>query len=114
MVQTLRLLQRSLATDWTVTGLAAEVHVSPSHLSRLCRTQVGASPAALLARLRAEAAALLLLEGGRSIAEIGRSVGYDDPAHFSRRFRQRYGMSPRTYQQRFGTTRGPTGREGAW
>ncbi len=104
VVQTLRLMQQSLANDWTVTALADEVHVSPSHLSRLCRAQVGSSPAALLARLRAEAAALLLLEGGRSIAEIGRSVGYDDPAHFSRRFRQRHGMSPRTYQRRFGAT----------
>lgn len=41
----------------------------------------------------------LLLVGSAPIAEIALAVGYGDPLHFSRRFRQLSGLSPRQYRQ---------------
>ena len=101
VLEMLRLVQASLATRWTVGDLASRVHLSPGHLSRLCRAQLGRPPMELVAMLRAEAAALMLLKADRGVAEVGRAVGYDDPAYFSRRFRQFHGMSPRHYQHSF-------------
>ena len=101
VLEMLRAVQASLAHPWTVQDLAAAVHLSPGHLSRLCRTQLGLPPIELVAMLRSEAAAVMLLRADRGIAEVGQAVGYDDPAYFSRRFRRFHGMSPRRYQQSF-------------
>jgi AraC-like DNA-binding protein len=50
-----------------------------------------------LDRCRAELAAASSL--GRSIGEIAYYWGFNDLAHFSRSFRQRYGRSPREYRK---------------
>jgi len=103
VLELLRRVQAAPAHPWTLDELAAALHVSPGHLSRLCRTQLGHPPIELVAMLRSEAAAVLLLRGDHGVAEVGRAVGYDDPAYFSRRFRRFHGMSPRRYQQSFAT-----------
>jgi len=34
-----------------------------------------------------------------SISEISQAVGYDNPLHFSRAFKNVYGISPRTWRK---------------
>ncbi len=36
-----------------------------------------------------------------SIAEVALRCGFSDPAHFSRAFKQKFGVSPRAYQRRY-------------
>ena len=51
-------------------------------------------------RLEAARAALVAPAGlRRSIEAVARSCGFASPSHFSRRFRQAYGMSPREWRQ---------------
>jgi AraC-like DNA-binding protein len=51
-------------------------------------------------RLEAARAALLSPSGlRRSIEATARACGFDSPSHFTRRFRQAYGMTPREWQQ---------------
>jgi transcriptional regulator GlxA family with amidase domain len=33
-----------------------------------------------------------------SVKQIGIAVGYDDPSHFTMRFRKEFGLSPRRYR----------------
>ncbi|TYP88333.1 helix-turn-helix domain-containing protein [Blastococcus xanthinilyticus] len=40
----------------------------------------------------------------RSVAAVARSCGFADPSHFSRRFRQEYGLTPREWRERSGPT----------
>lgn len=47
-----------------------------------------------------ETACRLLGDPGRSVAEISSELGYSDPAHFTRAFIRRSGMTPRAYRQR--------------
>ncbi|MGO1316680.1 MAG: AraC family transcriptional regulator, partial [Cellulomonadaceae bacterium] len=54
------LLRADLGRSWRMDELAREVAVSPSHLARLFRMQVGVSPAAFLRQLRADRMAELL------------------------------------------------------
>jgi AraC family transcriptional regulator, L-rhamnose operon transcriptional activator RhaR len=99
----MRLLEADLARRWTLTGLAADLHVAPGYLVRLFKTATGLPPMAYLARLRAEHAAVLLLHSDEPITGIGRTVGWPDQNHFARRFKAHYGISASAYRKRFAT-----------
>lgn len=91
------LLRSELARAWGVEELAREVAVSPAHLARLFRTQIGISPAAFLRQLRADRMAELLATTRLTVGEAGAAVGWRDVAMASRSFKQRYGIPPSTY-----------------
>src|SRR5438874_3132459 len=92
-----------LARDWTLTGLAAELHLASGYLVRLFNAATGLPPMAYLAQLRAEHAAVLLLHTDEPVTSIGRTVGWPDQSMFARRFKAHYGLSATTYRKRFAT-----------
>ncbi len=97
------LLEADLARDWTLTGLAAELHLAPGYLVRLFNAATGLPPMAYLAQLRAEHAAVMLLHTDEPVTSIGRTVGWPDQSKFARRFKAHYGLSATTYRKRFAT-----------
>ena len=103
VVQAMRLLEADLARNWTLTGLAAELHLAPGYLVRLFNAATGLPPMAYLGQLRAEHAAVLLLHSDEPVTSIGRAVGWPDQSGFARRFKAHYGLSATTYRQRFAT-----------
>jgi AraC family transcriptional regulator len=78
--------------------LAAAAQVSSAHLSRLFRQRYGSGPVTALEWVRLLRARSLLARSNLSVTEVARDCGYEDPLHFSRRFRARYGLSPRGYR----------------
>lgn len=48
-----------------------------------------------LRNTRLEAAKFMLIEGGASIQDISRKVGYSNQSHFARRFKDKYGLLPK-------------------
>lgn len=106
VVAAIRLLEARPEQPWSLRLLADEVHLSPGYLVRLFTGHLGVSPVAYLTRLRAERAAALLIERSSSVAEIGRQVGWRDPAYASRRFVSVFGLSPRAYREAFGPQTG--------
>ena len=103
VVQAMRLLEADLARNWTLTGLAAELHLAPGYLVRLFNAATGLPPMAYLGQLRAEHAAVLLLHSEEPVTSIGRAVGWPDQSGFARRFKAHYGLSATTYRKRFAT-----------
>jgi AraC family L-rhamnose operon transcriptional activator RhaR len=105
--QAMRLLEARLAYRWTLTELAAQLHLAPGYLVRLFKTSTGLPPMAYLAQLRAERAAALLLHSDQPVTCIGQAVGWADQNYFARRFKAHYGLSATTYRARFaaGATR---------
>jgi AraC family L-rhamnose operon transcriptional activator RhaR len=103
VVQAIRQLEKDLARSWTLTSLAAELHLAPGYLVRLFNSATGLPPMAYLAQLRAEHAALLLLHSDEPVTSIGRAVGWPDQSGFARRFKAHYGLSATTYRKRFAT-----------
>ena len=80
-------------------ALAAELGVTPSRLNRACRTVASRSAMAILhERVMIEAKRGLLYTGMR-VSEVALSVGFDDPAYFSRFFAARAGCSPSDFRQ---------------
>ncbi len=78
---------------------ARELGVSVSKLRNACLKSAGAPPLRLVhERLMLEARRLLIYTS-LTVAQVAYSLGYDDPAHFSRGFTQHAGCSPRAFRQ---------------
>jgi AraC-like DNA-binding protein len=85
----------------TVEGVAADLGMSVGHLHRLSKGEPQ-SPAQYLWSRRLEACSRELLDPRRakaSVAEVAFGWGFNDAAHFSRAFRERFDRSPREWRQ---------------
>ena len=80
--------------------LAEVANLSPSHISRLFKTQTRLSPGEYLSRLRMEKARHLVLVGLLSVKEIMAEVGYKSKSHFVRDFRSSFRLPPSEYRKR--------------
>ena len=88
------------AADHGVPALAAAAALSPRHLTRLFREELGTTPARYVDAVRFDAAKAAL-EAGRTVGEAAGVAGYGSAETLRRAFGSRLGVSPRTYQQRF-------------
>lgn len=78
----------------------AEAHaISAPYLSRLFHEYAGISPSQYLTGYRMEQAKKLLRDSRLSIGEIAARVGYPDPFHFSKVFKNKVGVSPSQFRQ---------------
>ncbi len=85
-----------------VSDAAAHVGLDRSYFSEVFRDVAGQPPRDFLIRLRMEKACGFMRNAGLSIADISRSVGYDDPLLFSKVFRKHRGVSPRQFRKAMG------------
>lgn len=91
-------IDEHLEEPLTLDGLARRAGMSPSHLRRLFRREFGVSPMRYVTELRVGRAATLLSTSTLPVGAVGRAVGYADPFHFSRRFKQLTGRAPAVYR----------------
>lgn len=82
----------------TLGEIAAAVGVEASQLCRLFRRYQGISPYQFLLRRKMALAAERLLEPGVRVKEAAAAVGFADPFHFSRCFKQVHRVSPKLFQ----------------
>jgi AraC family transcriptional regulator, arabinose operon regulatory protein len=78
----------------TLADLAREAGWSAAHLTRMTRQEVGLAPMQYVTRLRIRQAERLLRDTELAVSEVAAMVGFSDPLHFSRRFRQLSGRPP--------------------
>jgi len=90
----LLLMEQNLARPIAVAAVAAELGLSTRQLERLCRQHVGTGPASLYRQLRMRYANWLIVNSDRSVTDIANEAGFADCAHFSRQFKDAYGLSP--------------------
>jgi len=82
-----------------VSAHARALGVSQTALRVACARIAGRSPGQMLDQRALLEAQRSLLYTGLSVAEIGFSLGFRDPAYFSRFFQRNTGMSPRRYRE---------------
>ncbi|SNY41201.1 helix-turn-helix transcriptional regulator [Paractinoplanes atraurantiacus] len=104
VLDAMRMMEARPGHQWTLTELAAELHLAPGYLVRLFKSATGLPPMAYLSRHRVELAAARLLHTDQPINKIGESVGWPDQNYFARRFKSHYGLSASTYRSRFTRT----------
>ena len=85
--------------DITIEDIANFCGLNRSYFGRLFKAQMGQSPQAFLMTYRMISAADMLLYTKMSIAEIGKLVGYENQLHFSRAFKNYYGISPMQWKK---------------
>lgn len=75
--------------------LPHHIGYSQSKLYRYLKATTGLSPAIYIRNVRLQKGKELLIQSDLNVSEVSYSVGFLDPAYFSRVFSKRYGISPR-------------------
>lgn len=86
-------LRREYARPYDRDLVAQYACVSRQRLQELFRKHLRQDPRSFLLRVRMEKARALMASGRRSLAEVGRTVGYADPRNFRRLYR-RFAQGP--------------------
>jgi AraC-like DNA-binding protein len=83
----------------TLDDLARIAGIHPKYLCHKFSSQMGMPPMQALLQVRMEAAKKLLRNTMLPVSEVAFQVGYMDIAHFSKRFKEITGMSPKEYRK---------------
>lgn len=83
----------------TLSSLAEFFHYSEPHLCTLIKQNTGKNFTDLIKNLRMRDAKNLLINTDMKINEIAEQIGYNSADHFSRVFRQTFGISPADFRK---------------
>ena len=101
LARAMEYLQRHYAEGVRVSALARLAELSVAHLERHFRRVFQLTPQQALTKLRIEAA-MRLLRGDGSVADIGLACGFTDQSAFARQFKATVGMTPREFRNLHG------------
>ncbi|WP_245706179.1 helix-turn-helix transcriptional regulator [Catalinimonas alkaloidigena] len=90
-------LLRELSVPPVLRELAQTAAMSETKLKRLFKQTFGTTIYSYYQRARMEEAAFLLKQAHYSVAETGHALGFTNLSHFSRLFKQHYGVNPKRY-----------------
>lgn len=93
------LVEKDFRSAKSVSDYAAELGVTPTHLTRVCNRTCGRTASDLLAERKISEAQRLLADTRAPIKEIASALGYASPAYFTRAFQARAGASPTTFRK---------------
>lgn len=82
----------------TLETLEERSHISRFHLSHLFKTELGLSPINYLQEVRFKHAIKLLETTNHSVIQISSMVGFKSNNYFSRKFKEKYEISPKQYR----------------
>ena len=92
-------IEQNFQNDISIEEIARVCGINRSYFGKIFRKSIGKSPQEFLMNYRMIKATELLSLTSLSISEISQAVGYDNPLHFSRAFKNVYGISPRTWRK---------------
>lgn len=95
----LTMLHEHPAYPWTLHELAQRAGMSRAALAARFSHVVGQAPMQYLTLWRMQIAARLLADSSMKVAAVGRQIGYDSEAAFSRAFKRAVGLSPAGWRE---------------
>lgn len=94
LLQAIGIMENHLGDPLSLEQLARVCGIGVRQMNRLFTAKLGTSTVAYYRELRLSTARGLLERSALSIGEIAEATGFGNAAHFSRRFRARYGLAP--------------------
>ncbi len=95
----LQYIQRNYSSTVKVQNIAAYLGLDRSYFSKLFKLHTLMSPQEYLDFVRIEHAKDFLQYSDMSVSSVAYSVGYGDALYFSRKFKQKTGVSPLAYRK---------------
>jgi transcriptional regulator GlxA family with amidase domain len=95
----LTLMRSSVGEAYGLDSLVAELGLEKSYFVRLFNRSVGVPPMKYAMSLKMSAAADLLRSTDAPLAVVAGQVGFTDPYHFAKRFKQWSGIAPGAYRR---------------
>ena len=95
--RTLQCISEHVYDKLSVDSVAKEVSVSTSHLTALFHRQMGISPGEYIRRVKLDESKALIREGKMNFSQIAAALHYSTIHHFSRQFKDNFGISPSEY-----------------
>ena len=96
--EALSFIEQNFQNDISVEDIAAFCGLNRSYFGKIFHDTIGKSPQEFLMSYRMQKATELLKLTQLSIGYIGNAVGYSNQLHFSRAFKNVYGVSPREWR----------------
>jgi len=94
-----RLVEEQFRQQPSVETLAYATGVSVAHLNNVCRELAGQSALQIIHQRLLLEAKRTLIYTRMTVSQVSDSLGFTDPAYFSRFFRRLAGLSPRDFRQ---------------
>ncbi|KQQ55816.1 AraC family transcriptional regulator [Pseudomonas sp. Leaf127] len=92
------LVEAHHAEHWPLQHYAAELGLTTARLNLICRRLAGMSSKQMVFERQLQEAKRLLLHSGQSVSQICFTLGFRDPAYFSRFFSRHVGTPPSDYR----------------
>ena len=92
-------VQKNYSKDLDLNSIAEKLGFSSSYLTKVFNKVENITPSKYIRSYRMGIAKQLLLEGDKTIAQVAECVGYNDPFHFSKSFKQTFGINPTQVKQ---------------
>ena len=96
--EALAYVEQNFQNNISVEDIADNCGLNRSYFGKIFKEAVGKTPQEFLLNYRMTKASELLKLTKLSIGDIGNAVGYDNQLHFSRAFKNIYGVSPREWR----------------
>ncbi|GAA3399628.1 helix-turn-helix domain-containing protein [Paenibacillus hodogayensis] len=91
-------VEANLAHDLSLQIVSERVHLHPRYFSQLFKEETGINFVDYVNKRRLEAAAQLIKTTDLTVERIAASVGFNTPAYFIKKFKEAYGVTPKTYK----------------
>ena len=93
------IVQNIHQADLSLSGIAKEFYISPSHLSRLFKQETNQTIVEYITKIRIEKAVRLLKDTDLKVYQVGEKVGIADPHYFSIIFKKNTGSSVNDFRK---------------
>ena len=98
-----QLIEAHYTEQWPVERYARVIGITPAHLNNLCRQIVGHSALELIHQRVVLAAKRNLVYTSMTVSVVSHTLGFSDPAYFTRFFKRQVGVSPKEFRKQAAT-----------